>query len=197
MELDLQWDEPQYRDMAILDFDMESLAAGFADPAWVPQKITCISWSWVGYDAVNSVISTQMGFFIPSIRANALAQFMPIFNQADMVTGHNLLRHDLPLLRAECLYLGIEPPKAKLVQDTIRIGKSKGLKKGLDNLGGMLMTQEEKQAMDWAAWEKAYEDPTWQAVIDRCESDVRLHKEVRAEMLRRGGWLKKPVTWSP
>ena len=194
MDLSLPSVAPEYRDLRILDFDMESLAAGFADPAWVPQKITCISWSWVGYDAVNTVISTQMGFFIPSIRAAMLVQFMPVFNQADMVTGHNLIRHDLPLLKSECLLLGVEPPQPKLVQDTMRLGRTKGLKKGLDNLAGMLKTQEEKQAMDWAAWEAAYEDPTWQKVIDRCESDVRLHKEVRAEMLRRGGWLTPPVT---
>jgi hypothetical protein len=195
MDLDLGYEAPEYRDARILDFDMESMAAGFADPAWVPQKITCIAWSWIGYDAVNSVISTQMGFFIPSIRAEMLAQFMPVFEQADMVTGHNLLRHDLPLLRAECLRLGLAPPKPKMVQDTMRLGKTKGLKKGQDNLGGLLRTQQEKQAMDWEAWEQAYEDPTWQLVRDRAESDVVMHKEVRQKMLDRGGWLSSPVPW--
>ena len=32
----------------VLDFDVETVAAGFADPDWVPQKITCVAWSWVG-----------------------------------------------------------------------------------------------------------------------------------------------------
>jgi len=182
--------------MRILDFDMESLAAGFADPAWVPQKITCIAWSWLGYDAVNSVISTQMGFFIPEIRAAMLEQFMPIYEQADMVTGHNLLRHDLPLLNAECMRLGLAKPKAKLVLDTMRLGKTKGFKKGQDNIGGLLKTQQEKQAMDYQAWEYAYEDPTWQRVIDRAESDVVMHKEIVSKMRERG-WLKAPVVWNP
>ena len=179
----------------ILDFDMESMAAGFADPAWVPQKITCISWSWIGYSAVNSVISTQMGFFIPEIRRTMLEQFMAVYEQADVVTGHNLIRHDLPLLNAECLRLGLPQPSSKKVEDTIAFRKTKGLKKGLDNLAKLLKTQEEKQDMDYEAWEQAYEDPTWKLVIDRCESDVRLHKQVREKMIERD-WPMKRTVWS-
>jgi hypothetical protein len=37
-----------------LDFDCETLAAGFADPEWVPNRITAIAWSWVGEDAVET-----------------------------------------------------------------------------------------------------------------------------------------------
>jgi hypothetical protein len=196
LALDLPYEAPPTRDLRVLDFDMESMAAGFADPAWVPQKITCIAWSWEGYDAVNSVISTQMGFFIPSIRAEMLAAFMPVYEQADMVTGHNLLRHDLPLLNAECMRLGLPKPSPKLVLDTMRLGKTKGLKKGQDNLGGLLRTQQEKQAMDWEAWEQAYEDPTWQRVRDRAESDVVMHKEIVVQMRERR-WLKPPVVWNP
>lgn len=196
LTLDLPDVTPDTRELRILDFDMESLAAGFADPEWVPQKITCIAWSWVGYEEVNSVISTQMGFFIPEIRKTMLAAFMPVYEQADMVTGHNLLRHDLPLLNAECMRLGLEKPSPKLVRDTMRIGKTKGFKKGQDNIGRLLKTQEEKQAMDWQAWEYAYEDPTWQRVIDRCESDVVMHKQILEKMIVRD-WLRKPVTWTP
>jgi hypothetical protein len=31
----------------ILDFDIECVAAGYADPEWVPSHITAIAWSWV------------------------------------------------------------------------------------------------------------------------------------------------------
>lgn len=196
MEAEFSYEPPKTRPARILDFDMESLAAGFADPAWVPQKITCISWGWVGYEGTNSAISTQMGFFIPSIRRTMLEQFLPVYEQADVVAGHNLLRHDLPLLKAECMRLGLPIPGPKLVEDTIQIRKVKGLKKGLDNLGKLLKTQEEKQDMDWQAWEEAYEDPTWQKVIDRCESDVRLHQDVRQKMIDLG-WHAKRVVWTP
>lgn len=195
----LTFEAPQHnwRDMRILDFDIETLAAGFADPAWVPNKITCIAWSWIGYDQVNSVISTQMGFFTPSIRKAMLEQFLPIYHQADMVTGHNLLRFDLPALNSECMRLGLGKLPPKLVQDTMRaLGKTKGFKKGQDNVAGLLKTETRKQSMDWQQWEDAYEDPSWQTVRDRAESDVRMHKEMRARMLEEG-WRIKPVTWTP
>ena len=38
----------------ILDFDCETLAAGFADPEWVPNRITAIAWSWIGTDDVHT-----------------------------------------------------------------------------------------------------------------------------------------------
>lgn len=51
---------PQER---VLDFDIETVAAGFADPDWVPQKITCVAWSWIGEDRVESRICGPEGIF--------------------------------------------------------------------------------------------------------------------------------------
>src|SRR5690349_13816195 len=48
--------KPESPPKNILDFDVETIAAGFADPDWVPQKITCVAWSWVGEDTVHSRI---------------------------------------------------------------------------------------------------------------------------------------------
>src|SRR6187551_823836 len=46
--------EREERPLRILDFDVETVAAGFADPNWVPQKITCVAWSWIGEEKVHS-----------------------------------------------------------------------------------------------------------------------------------------------
>lgn len=182
----------------ILDFDIETVAAGFADPQWVPQKVTCVAWSWVGSDEVEALTcGGSAGLYEkPERRARMLARFRRVFDEATMVTGHNLLRFDLPVLNADLIRLGLPPLGPVRVQDTMRIVRTKGLKKGLDNLSGMLKTLAKKEAKDWQEWEDAYAVPGWPEVISRARSDVALHKEVRAAMLERG-LVRAPITWRP
>lgn len=167
----------------ILDFDIETLAAGFADPNWVPQKVTCVSWSWIGSDEVQSVTTGKDGFFDKSIRAKRLDPFLKELSKADVVTGHNLLRFDLPVLNAESILCGLGRLSPVDVQDTMKLPKTKGLKKGLDNLGIMLSVEGKKQSMDWAEWDNAYEIDGWPEIISRCESDVIMHKQIRQAMI--------------
>lgn len=183
--------------LRILDFDIETIAAGFADPEWVPQKITCVAWSWVDSDDVKVRICGPAGIFgKPWKRAEMLAPLLADIARADMVTGHNLLRFDLPVINSECLRLNLRTLPALLVQDTIRVARSKGFKKGQDSIGRLLKVGEQKMALDWQAWQDAYDEKDWGTVKARCVSDVVMHKQMRAEMLARG-WLKAPRTWTP
>lgn len=179
----------------ILDFDVETVAAGFADPDWVPQKITCVAWSWVGEDKVHSRICGRLGLFgHPSKRAAMLKPLLEAIDEADMVTGHNLIRFDLPVINADAVRLGLEPVREVLVQDTMRLTRAKGLKKGQDNLGRMLRIDQEKVALDWQAWQDAYDEPDWATIRLRAESDVAMHKELRERLLERN-LLKPPARW--
>lgn len=185
------------RDKRILDWDMETIAAGFADPQWVPQKITCVAWSWVGQDSVESRIATSEGLFSrPERRAKMLEPLIEAINEADMLIGHNLLRFDLPILQSEMLRLGFDPLGPVLVHDTMRIVKTKGFKKGQDNLISLTHTPIPKMPLSWQEWQEAYEEKAWQTVVERCESDVLGHKILYAEMKKRG-WLKPPTMWRP
>ncbi len=176
-------------DLRILDFDIETIAAGFADPQWVPQKITVIAWSWIGKDKVFSC-TRQEGVW------DMLNDFALVFDEADMLTGHNLIRFDLPVLQSELLRHGFDSLGPKLVQDTMRLVKTKGFKKGQDNIGSLLKIPVGKMALNWQEWQDAYDEPDWATVVDRCKSDVVMHKLMRAEMLERG-WLKSPSLWKP
>ena len=185
---------PELRDAKILDFDIEALAAGYADPAWVPDKITCCAWSWVGSDKVEATICDKEGFFSRKRRAKMLTPLIAAMNEADILTGHNILRYDLPVIQAECFRLGLPPVGPFLVQDTILMRKTKGFKKGQDNLGKLLDSLQQKESMDWEAWDQAYEEHGWAKVISRCKTDVIQHKQIREEMIARG-WLRPLRAW--
>jgi DNA polymerase elongation subunit (family B) len=187
-----------YIEERVLDFDIETMAAGFADPEWVPQKVTCIAWSWVGSDDVKVMTcGGSRGLYeAPQRRRRLIETFLKDYAQADMVTGHNLIRFDLPVLNADAMRLGLPPLSPIRVQDTIRISRTKGFKKGQDNLAGLVQTHDRKLAMDWQQWEDAYATPGWPVVRDRARSDVVMHKQMRLAMIERG-WLKPPTMWRP
>lgn len=180
----------------VLDFDVETVAAGFADPDWVPQKITCVAWSWIGEPSVHSRICTPAGLYgKPQLRAKMLDALLTQIERADILTGHNIARFDLPVINAEAVRLGLRPVERAVVQDTMKLVRTKGLKKGQDNLGRMLRLDDEKLALDWQAWQDAYDEKDWQTIRDRAESDVLMHKEMRAVLLERG-ILREPFTWT-
>ncbi len=179
----------------ILDFDMESVAVGFADPAWVPQKITCVAWGWTDEERVEVRTCGVFGIYgLPQLRSRMLEPLLAAIDEATMVTGHNLFRHDLPLLRSECWRLGLDPPKSILVQDTIKLGKHKGFKKGQDNLEALYKTDEQKLQLNWQEWDDAYQEVGWPTVRARCRSDVVGHRQLRRK-LEAEGKLGSAIWW--
>jgi len=172
-----------------LDFDIETVAAGFADPEWVPQKVTAIAWSWCDEEHVSYATRLDGAEYM-------FQSFLEAYEAADIVTGHNIYRFDLPVLNADLLRNEFDPLEPKLVQDTIRIVKTKGFKKGQDNLATLLESPVQKMPLNWQEWQDAYEESDWRTVIDRVVSDVRGHKIIRAKMMERG-WLKPAIRWAP
>jgi len=163
----------------------------------VPQKITCVAWSWVGSDDVGVRVCGPKGIFgKPERRAWMLRPLLEAIAEADVVTGHNIYRFDLPIVNAECLRLGLSMLPQLRVQDTMRVPRSRGFKKGQDSLGRLLKVPGEKLHLDWQAWQDAYDQDGWAVVKERAVSDVVMHKQIREEMLARG-WLGEPALWKP
>jgi hypothetical protein len=123
-----------------------------------------------------------------------LTPLLNAIKQAEMLTGHNIERFDLPVINAEAMRLALEPIRSVLVQDTMRLFRAKGFKKGQDNLGGLLKIPAKKMALDWQAWQDAYDEDDWQTIRDRCESDVVMHKQMRQKLLDLG-YLRTPRIW--
>jgi len=180
----------------ILDFDIETLAAGFADPNWVPQKITVAAWSWVGEDEVHHLITGKEGFWNRDVRGAALMPLLRAISQADALQGHNIVRFDLPVLNAECARCGLFPLPRIKVYDSMRLLRMKGFKKGQSNMSHNFHLKEEKMSLEWSEWDAAYEEDGWPVAVERCVTDVIQHKAFAANPdVQR--WLRGPSIWKP
>lgn len=180
----------------VLDFDLETVAAGYADPNWVPSHVTAWAFSWVGKSRIHVGALPVASLFDRHAKAVFLEPLLAAIRQADVLTGHNLIRFDLPVLQTEMMRLDLPSLTPVLVQDTIRLPRSKGFKKGLDNLGVLLETLTRKRSLNWEEWDRAYGEPDLATVKARVRSDVKMHKEVR-EKMRERGWLAAPRLWKP
>lgn len=166
------------------------MAAGFADPQWVPVTVTAYAWSWVGDDHVGVDALPIRHFYNNRMRKRFLAPLWDVLAEADVWTGHNLLRFDLPVLDGEALKLGLPRLPRRLVQDTIGIRKVRA-KKGQDVLAAVLGVDAEKLPLNWAQWEAAYGEKDLATVKARVAGDVVQHKALRLAMADRG-WLPAP-----
>lgn len=191
--------------LKLLYFDCETVAAGFADPDWVPQRITCISWSWEGQDKVHSALRRNGA-------EEMLTKFVEAFNEADIVVAHNIKRFDLKVLNADLMRMKAEGKNVplltpKLVIDTMDLPKAKGFKKGLDDIATLLDLPTEKLSLNHRQWEMAYgwdkiiegkavTRRDWDVVKKRCESDVILLKMVRQKLMELG-FLGPAKRWTP
>lgn len=185
----------------ILAFDFETLATGFADPAWVPQVTTCISWSWLGEDKVDTLAvcdytPSQMPHIQKYAQKEMLEDFLFEYDQADAVSFHNGRRFDQPVLNGMCWWVGLPKIQPKLTFDTIDLGKVKGVKKGQDNIGVLLNIPVHKLSLNHEEWVNAYAERGWPTVKERCSSDVVQHKMIRSAM-ETEGWLANPKMWKP
>lgn len=179
--------------LRILDFDSECRPMHYSE--WRSEsQITAIAWSWVGEGKVHvSLLEPDL-----SNEDTLLDEFLEAYAAADIVTGHYILRHDLPLLNDHALRAG--PPLApKLASDTkVHFPKVRALGLSQENLGVMYGLDEGKHHMTGASWRVANSlspeglEETRRRVVD----DVRQHKALRAEMVRLGA-LKPPVLWKP
>ncbi len=179
-----------------LDFDVECVAAGFADPQWVPVTVTAWAYSWVGSGRIHVEALPVADFYNDDARRRFILPLLAVIEAADLVTGHNIVRADLRWLNAECMNLGLPLLPSLSVIDTIRLPKSSGFKKGQDNMAETLGVEAEKLPLNHVQWRAAYAEPSLQTVKDRVAGDVRQHMQL-LERMREERWLRAPRTWRP
>lgn len=181
------------KEISILDFDIENRPLSYAGMDWTTAEITAIACSWVGE---KKVYVWALGEDHPT---DMLREFFQFYNEADMVTGHYIRKHDLPIINGALLEYGLPTLDEKRTQDTkLDLVRKRDLSASQESLAMMYGLPEAKHHMSQPEWREANRltpdgiKYTKKRVID----DVKQHKALR-EILVKNNALKSPKMWRP
>lgn len=181
-----------WRPLRVLDFDIENRPLTYLGMDFTTAEVTAMAWAWT--DQPDEVTVRLLGETeLPAI----LAEFVAAFQQADLVTGHYIRGHDLPMVNGALLECGLSPLPDKLVQDTKQdLMALKGVSKSQESIGAMFGLTEPKVQMNQTKWRAANRlTPEGLASVrERVVGDVRQHIAMRARMLELGV-LGPPRLW--
>lgn len=181
----------QIREAAILDFDIENRPLSYWYDGQCTAEITVIAYSW-GLD--RPVHCWLLGRDDPE---DMLSHFVEMYDLADIVTGHYIRRHDLPIINGALLEYGFPPLGVKLTWDTkLDLRPTKDLSMSQESLGLTLCTRYEKIHMSQPEWRAANRLEQIELAEARCTTDVRQHQELRLK-LDELGMLQSPKSWNP
>lgn len=200
--LELRWRD--VRPLRVLDFDLENRPLSYAGMDWTSAEITAMAWSWVGSGKVESLVLDRDGKYSPDRGPNVdlsatLVRLRTEIESADIVTGHYIRKHDLPLLNAALMEAGERPLNRLLVQDTkTDLVQRKDLSASQENLAAMFGLDEDKAHMNQAQWREANRltDEGMALTRVRVTSDVAQHIALRYQLLERQ-LLNPPRRWNP
>jgi len=180
--------------LSVLDLDIENRPLSYAGQDFTFSEITAIACCTVGKR--RSLECWMLGEVEPEV---LLDGFLSRWHEADMVTGHNIIRHDLTMLDGMCLEYGRGPLGPKLVQDTYgHLKRSKGVSRSQESLAAMLGVAAPKLHMTQRDWREANRLLPEGLVKTRARvvGDVLQHMELRKRLIELQ-WLGVPRTWTP
>lgn len=192
------------RQLRVLDIDLENRPLSYLGSDWTTDEITAVAWSWIGSGRVECWTLNLAGQFEAESGAVISAEEMfhaiwGFISAADMVTGHYIRRHDLPIINGALLEFGRPPLGDVLTQDTkMDLVSIKGMSKSQENLGEALGLFNPKVHMSQIQWRKAnrLSPEGLRLTRERVVGDVLQHIEMRAALLKQG-MLKAPEIWTP
>lgn len=195
---------PSGRAQRFLDFDLENRPLSYLGQDWTSAEITAVAWSWYGTEEIETLLLTANGQYVDRRGrrrrpADAFRFFREVLGSADVVTGHYIRRHDLPILNSAMMETGVPPLPPLQVQDTKEdLVRRKDLSASQENLAALLGLPEPKHHMTQTEWREAnrlFSDDKLELTLQRVVGDVVQHKALYAELNRRG-LLRAPRRWS-
>lgn len=182
---------PPRRRELVLDFDIENRPLTYAGRDFTFSEVTAIAASFHQH---GTMYCWLLGACDP---VDMLEGFRGLYDQADVVTGHYIRNHDLPIIQGAMLEYGLAPLGPKLTSCTKNdLLNLSGVSKSQESLADMLGVPAPKIGMSQASWREA--NRLTPAGLDlterRVTGDVRQHQQLRAELVRRG-LLKPPRVW--
>lgn len=185
------------KQLRILDFDIENRPLTYGGMDFTFSDITAIAAGWVGQRKVHAwfLKHDEDG----SSQREMLLGFLKLYNQADIVTGHYIRGHDLPIINGALMEHRIGVLGPKLVSDTKNdLMKRQGISASQESLSDMLGVKAAKYHMTQARWRSAnrLRPIGIEEARRRVVGDIRQHKAMRLEMIA-DGLLRPPTMWYP
>lgn len=181
--------------LRILDFDLENRPLSYIGQDFTTAEVTAIASCWHGEPA-----SMQVRLLGRHTANEMMDSFVRRYNAADIVTGHYIRRHDLPIINGTLLELGLEPLEEKLTVDTKLDLVTHGhvVSASQENLSETLGIRRPKVHMNTPRWRAANRlTPAGLALTEkRVAGDVRQHMELYRRLVELG-LLRQPSTWRP
>ncbi len=197
------------REPRCLCFDLENRPLAYWYDGQTTSEITAFGWKWSDQDEVITLLLRGDGWFEFAGSGNDVAiriddkaayeTFSSELAHADVVYGHNIRRHDLPMLNAGLLRRQLPVLPSLLTSDTLTdYPKRAGMSRSLENLAAMYGLEGEKYSMSQPAWEKAnrLSDDGMELARKRVVADVLLQERLRLKLLELE-ILKPAKRWNP
>lgn len=178
----------------ILDFDIENRPLSYWAPDMPTAEITAIASCWA--DDMRTMEVTLLGVDDPLVM---LSSFVKRYNEADMVTGHYIRKHDLPIINGALMEYGLPKLEPKLTCDTrLDMYKKGGIPATQEYLGELLELPFQKIVMSQHKWRRANRltPEGIEATKKRVVGDVYEHMALRIKMVELG-LLRAPKMWTP
>jgi hypothetical protein len=177
----------------ILDFDIENRPLAYLGMDFTTAEITAIGAAWHGSRRIRTWV---LGENDPR---TMLQEFRRLYDEADIVTGHYIRKHDLPVINGAMLEYGLTALGRKLTVDTnLDLKDVKHISRSMENLAGMLGLGHPKIHMSNAMWRDANRlNPAGiKLTLARVCGDVRLHMLLREKLVELD-MLRQPREWKP
>lgn len=179
--------------LRVLDFDIENRPLSYLGQDFTTAEITAIAASFEG---AREVFVWLLGEHDPE---DMLEDFRYLYDEADIVTGHYIRRHDLPILSGAMMEYNLPPLGPKLTSDTkLDLKTASGLSLSQENLSEMLDLAAPKVHMNTPRWRRANRltPEGLELTRKRVVGDIRQHKQLRKALLE-ADMLNPPVLWKP
>lgn len=177
----------------VLDFDIENRPLSYLGSDFTTAEVTAIAAGWTDQKKIHCWVLGE------DTAEDMLDNFRELYLEADVVTGHYIRKHDLPILNGALLEHGLEPLTEKLSSDTkLDMIRRKELSVSQESLAGMYGLPHPKHHMSQPEWREANRltPEGLRKTRKRVTSDVIQHKALRERLIQDKA-LHPPKVWRP
>jgi hypothetical protein len=177
----------------ILDFDIENRPLSYRGYDKTTSEVTAIAAKFLDEPTMHCWLLPEHS------TGEMLEGFVALYREADIVTGHYIRGHDLPLVNAALVQHGYDMLDPIQTVDTcMSLPKLKDTPKSQEYIATMLGVPQPKVGMSTADWDEANRLTKEGIALTRSRvtGDVYQHEEMFARLQERK-LLTPPKTWTP